>query len=121
MKMIKIQKFVMMLVLGAMVVMPMVANGEGFWVDTKSQMGAASSTGNVTGILNKVIGFVLGFIAALAILMIIFAGLMYIISGGNDDKVESAKGYLMYAVVGLIVALLGYAIVSAVNTFIINI
>ncbi len=117
--MMKIQKFVMMLVLGAMVVTPMVVNGQ-FSIDTKSQHGAAGKVEAPVDIINKAIGFVLSIIAGLSILMIVFAGFMYILSGGNDEKIGTAKGMLMYAVIGLVVALLGFAIVTAVSQFVIT-
>lgn len=117
--MVKIQKFVMMLVLGMMVVAPMVADAQ-FSVDTKARQGAANQTGDVAALINKAIGFVLSFVFGLSVLMIVVAGVMYIISAGDDAKVENAKKWLTYAVVGLIVALLGYAIVYAVSNFLIT-
>ena len=44
--------------------------------------------------------------------MIIVAGVMYTTSGGNAGQVSKAKGALTYAVVGLIVAFLAFAIVN---------
>jgi len=69
----------------------------------------------VSDVLFRVINFALGILAALAILVIIISGILYITSGGDEDRIERAKTYLIFAIVGLVVALLGYVIVAAVS------
>ena len=59
----------------------------------------------------NVLFFILG---ALAVIMIIWSGIRYVTSAGNAAAITSAKNTLVYAVVGLIVALLAYAIVNFV-------
>ena len=44
--------------------------------------------------------------------MMIYGGIRYVLSGGDNNKVKDAKNTILYAIVGLIVAILGYAIVS---------
>jgi hypothetical protein cdivTM_30108 len=46
--------------------------------------------------------------------MIIYSGLRYITSAGDAAKTKSAQSTLTYAVVGLIVAILAWAIVNMV-------
>lgn len=55
--------------------------------------------------------FILG---AISVLVIILAGIMYATSGGDATNVKRAKDMLLYAVIGLVVALLAYAIVGFV-------
>ncbi len=71
---------------------------------------------NITGVMERIIKFILGFVGALSVLVIIIGGIFYIISGGESGKTEAAKGWILYAVVGLIVALLGWVIVNTVIT-----
>lgn len=49
-----------------------------------------------------------------AIVAIIIGGLMFILSGGDPAKVNTAKQTVLYAVIGIIVAALAQAIVSFV-------
>ncbi len=70
---------------------------------------------DANSLLTQVINWLLGILASLSILMIVVAGIMYITSAGDEGKVESAKKWLIYAVVGLVVALLGFVIVSTVS------
>ncbi len=69
-------------------------------------------------VIKTVVDMLLFFIGALSIVMIIYGGFKYITSGGEASAVTSAKNTLMYAVIGLVVAILAYAIVGfVVNNF----
>jgi hypothetical protein len=46
--------------------------------------------------------------------MLIYGGIRYTISGGDSSSVTAAKNTIMYAVIGIVVALLAYAIVNFV-------
>ncbi len=117
----KIQKIVMMLVLTVVSVAPMVASAE-ITVDPRYGIGETNpgaggdSAADVSSVIGVIITWLLGFVGALSVLVIIFGGIFYIISGGESGKTETAKGYILYAVVGLIVALLGWVIVNTVIT-----
>lgn len=63
-----------------------------------------------TKIINTLI-FVTG---SVSVLMIVVGGLRYAISGGDQGAINSAKNTILYAVVGLILSLMGYAIVNFV-------
>lgn len=86
------------------------------------QDGAASARGRdqvtdlfgATGIITTVTNILLFVVGAIAVIMIIIGGLRYVVSGGNATHVTAAKNTILYAVVGLIVAVLGYAIVNFV-------
>jgi hypothetical protein len=56
-------------------------------------------------------------LGGLAVIFIIIGGIRYAISQGNPGQVKSAKDTILYAVVGLAVALLSYAIVRFVSGF----
>ncbi len=66
--------------------------------------------GVVTTIINTLL-FVVGF---LSVVMLIIGGIRYVISGGNSAAVTAAKNTILYAIVGLIIALFAYAIVNFV-------
>jgi hypothetical protein len=70
---------------------------------------------DANAVLLNVINWVLSILASLSVLMIIFAGIMYITSQGDEGRVDTAKKILTYAIVGLVVALLGYVIVVSVG------
>ena len=59
---------------------------------------------NVTGVLLFLIG-------AIAVIAIIIGGIRYTTSNGDQGQIKSAKDTIMYACIGLVVAILAYAIV----------
>lgn len=67
-------------------------------------------------VIKTVINVLLFIIGALSVIMIIIGGIKYVISNGDSSQITSAKNTIMYAVIGLIIALLAYAIVNFVVT-----
>ena len=67
-------------------------------------------TGTVGTIINVVI-FVIGFVA---VAMVIVGGVQYSTSSGDSAKVKKAKDTIMYGIIGLVVAILAFAIVNFV-------
>lgn len=66
------------------------------------------------GIFNQITSVALGIIGAVSVIMLIWGGLRYIISGGDSKKITDAKNTILYAIIGLIIAVLSYAIISFV-------
>ena len=66
------------------------------------------------GTINIAINVVLGVLGLLAVIVIIYGGFMYTTSVGDASKIKKAKDTIMYGVVGLVIALLAYAIVNFV-------
>ncbi|MGB3945216.1 MAG: hypothetical protein WBK76_00030 [Candidatus Saccharimonadales bacterium] len=67
-----------------------------------------------TGIFRTITNVLLFILGAISVIMIIIGGLRYVISGGNATAVTAAKNTILYAIVGVIVALLAYAIINFV-------
>ncbi len=63
-------------------------------------------------ILEDLIKWLLQIVILIAILMIIVSGAMYMISAGDQTKTDTAKKALTYAILGLLVVGLAYAIVD---------
>ncbi len=56
-------------------------------------------------------------IAALSVLMIIFAAFLYITAGANPEGTKKAKNFLLYAVIGIVVAILARLIPNIIINF----
>ena len=65
-----------------------------------------------SAVIPRVINLMLFIVGVLAVFMMIYGGIRYVLSGGDNGKVKDAKNTILYAIVGLIVAILGYAIVG---------
>ncbi len=67
-----------------------------------------------TDIVKQLINLFLFVIGALSVIMIVHSGFKYVSSRGEAEQVKSAKNTLLYAVAGLIVAMLAFTIVNFV-------
>lgn len=66
------------------------------------------------GIFKTITNTALFIIGALSVIMLIYGGIRYTISMGDSKNVEAAKNTIMYAIIGIVVALLAAAIVNFV-------
>jgi len=64
------------------------------------------------GTITTVINIMLFVIGIACVIMIIYGGIRYTISRGNPDDVKNAKNTILYAIVGLVIAIIAYAIVN---------
>ena len=61
--------------------------------------------------ITNVLLFVVG---AVSVIMLIVGGIRYVVSGGDSTAVQGAKNTILYAIVGIVICLLAYAVVSFV-------
>ena len=66
------------------------------------------------GVFTKITNTILYAVGIISVIMLILGGIRYVVSGGDSKKVTDAKNTIMYAIIGLIVAILSYAIVNFV-------
>lgn len=92
--------------------------------DGTMQEGADSAKGadqatnlfGASGVFSTITNVLLYIVGAVSVIMIIIGGIRYVTSGGNSANVTAAKNTILYAIVGIVVALLGYAVVNFVIT-----
>ena len=72
--------------------------------------GGDDLAGNVTGIMNGIVGA----LALVAVVVVIMGGVKYMTSNGDAGKVKTAKDTILYGLIGLIVCALAAAIVNFV-------
>ncbi|MDR1032537.1 MAG: pilin [Candidatus Nomurabacteria bacterium] len=66
------------------------------------------------GIFNTIVNVILFLVGAISVIMLIYGGIKYTTSAGDTAKVTSAKNTIMYAIVGLIISILAFAIINFV-------
>lgn len=64
--------------------------------------------------VQKVINTILYVVGILAVVIVIYGGVQYTISTGDQSKVTAAKNTIIYGLVGLAISILAYAIVNFV-------
>ena len=65
-----------------------------------------------TSFLSTILQIVFGTTGAIALLIIVISGFRYVIASGDPAAVAKARSTILYAVIGLIVALTGFSIVT---------
>lgn len=69
----------------------------------------------VESILPRFAIALIGMTGGFALLMIVIGGVRYVTSYGNDEAAGKGKTQIIYGIVGMIVALLSYTIVTAIT------
>lgn len=73
-----------------------------------------STEPTLDGTVKNIINAVLYVVGILAVVMVIIGGVKYTTSGGDSAAVTSAKNTILYGIIGLVIAILAYAIVNFV-------
>lgn len=71
-----------------------------------------SAKQDLPDVITTIINVMLFIAGALAVIMIIYGGIRYITAHGDEKQVKVAKDTIVYSVVGLIIAILAYALVT---------
>ena len=72
------------------------------------------------GVFSRITNTVLLGVGLVSVIMLVYGGLRYILSGGDNKKVTDAKNTILYSIIGLIISLLAYAIVNFVLTSVVG-
>ncbi len=73
--------------------------------------------GDVRGTILRILSTVLSFLALIAVITIIIAGILLIVSLGNEEYKERAKRIIFYTLIGLVIILFARVIVGIVTVF----
>lgn len=83
-------------------------------INSAKGTGTPDSVTEDDGLIKKVVNLLLWAIGIISVIMIIIGGIRYAISNGDSNQVTAAKNTIMYAVIGLVIAIFAYAIVNFV-------
>lgn len=75
-----------------------------------------SSVSDVVKLLTNLVRIIIGFAGLLAVLAVIVASVYYVISMGDPGRIKRAKDILVNLVIGLVLLIAAYAIVTFVST-----
>lgn len=68
--------------------------------------------GDTTTIIANGIKIVLGLVGTLALIFLIYGGVVWMTSGGNVEKVKKGKATFVWAILGLVACFLAYSVVT---------
>ena len=77
-----------------------------------------SSLAGFLSLMNTAANWFLAFVVVIAVILLIVAGFNYMTSGGDPEKVKSAKNKIIYAAIGIAVGLLARALIALVGNIV---
>ena len=104
-------------VVGVGIIPSMVYAGGGGYYDicTEFPSDPICDRGDETAMMTtvgNVLNAIYGILGVIAVVMIVISGVKYTTSQGDPGKVQSAKNTILYAIIGLVIALLAFAITN---------
>lgn len=95
---------------------PFVAFGQWSTGQNNAQSGG-TPTGSIYQIINTTMKWLLAILGFIAIIGFVISGILYLTAAGNEKQIGQAKSAMVNSIFGVIVALLGYVIVQAVDSW----
>lgn len=87
---------------------------------TATNVNGNFSTSNFMTVVQNIANFVIAFITILGIIFIVWGAIQYVTAGGDEGAVEKAKSTITYALIGLFIAAMAYALETLVLTTLIG-
>jgi hypothetical protein len=78
--------------------------------ETGEAAGLDESDTDVYEFIGTAINFVLGFLGVAFLLIVLYAGILWMTAGGDEEKITQARGWLINSVIGIIIIMAAYAI-----------
>jgi len=103
--------------------LPALAIGQGLEEDIRSEtekvggaaFGEQGGEGELLTVrIGNIIKVVLGFVGVIVVIIVVYAGFMWMTAGGTEEKVKKAQQWMINAVIGLAITLSAYAITDFV-------
>lgn len=80
--------------------------------NSSSKVCQGTGTSSLYTLIQNIINLLLVVIGIISVIMIIIGGIRYTTSGGDAGQTKMAKDTILYAIVGLVVAIMSYGLVN---------
>lgn len=114
---IGISKYAIGVALGFSLFLPFLAMAQGYGqprvnIQAQGQViptPIISSPGDISRIINAVLNWLSGIIFTISLIMLLYAAILYMTAGASEAALGKSKTVLIYAIVGLAIAILTYS------------
>lgn len=103
--------------LAAMMLLPLGVHAQDFTGQLDragTEVYGSADAGNFNDVLGSIIAALLGFLGVIFLVLIIYAGFLWMTAGGNTDQVKKARSLLINSAIGLLITVSAYAIAGFV-------
>ena len=85
-----------------------------------AQYGVPTGTGlpetnDLSDIIINIMNWLLVIVGVIAIIAFVISGILYLTAAGDSNQIDRAKTAMTWSIVGVIVALMGYVVISAAD------
>ena len=88
------------------------------WSTGRSNASSFGLPGNtVMGIIATAANWLLAIFGFLGIIAFVISGILYLTAAGDEGQIDRAKNAMQYSIIGVIVALIGWVIINAVDSW----
>ena len=84
----------------------------GFFGATAGSQPTATAAGTLGENVSQIVNYFLGFLGFIAVIFLIYAGVLMVTSSGDQAKVDKAKKIITYAIIGIVIIILSWTIVT---------
>ena len=84
----------------------------GFNESNLGTVGNITSTGTLVNTIMGLVGWIAWAIGLAAVVMGMYAGILFITAGGDAAKVSTARNILLYSIIGIAVSVLAFGLVA---------
>lgn len=86
----------------------------GTHLDTVADGIGADSSNDLPTLIGNLIAVLLSVLGIIFVVLVVYAGYLYLTASGDDDKVKKAKKLMGQAIIGLVIIIAAYAIADFV-------
>lgn len=79
-------------------------------VQQTAQAAGVGGTTDLIAIIGRLINIFLGLLGVILLVLLLYAGFLWMTAGGNAEQIEKAKGYIRNAIIGLVIIASAFAI-----------
>lgn len=97
-----------------MALAPALASAQG-WNPNNGTAGSNLSDRTIGSLLNVILNYTLALVGILGVIGFVISGILYLTAAGDEDQAGKAKNVMMYSIIGVIVALIGWIVVKAIS------
>lgn len=90
-------------------------------VNSVSNNAGITSSSDLPTIIGRIINALLTFLGLIFLVLVLYAGFLWMTAQGEDKQVTKAKEMLKQAIIGLVVIVAGYAISNFVLSSLVNV
>lgn len=83
--------------------------------DNPAEVSAATGgESSLRQLVLTMVNYFLTFLGIVAVIMVIYGGITYVTAAGKDEQIGNAKKIIMYALIGIVIILLSFALVNTI-------